>query len=90
MIEDDASLLEEYELVASLANPSHFLQYEEKTHACAATIPTEHTGKTCCDHAYSRPIYLLYAPFLGDKLIVLSITSEEHPVWQGPYRGAKR
>jgi len=45
-----------YELVASFANPSNLLKYEKKTHACAATIPTEHTGKACCDHTYSRPI----------------------------------
>jgi hypothetical protein len=65
IIHDDGALQKETavwekeavtELVASFANPSNFLKYEEKTHACAATIPTEHTGKTCCDHAYSRPI----------------------------------
>jgi len=38
MIEEDASLLEEYELVASFANPSHFLQYEEKTHELVASF----------------------------------------------------
>ncbi len=44
-----------HELVASFANPSDLLKYEEKTHACAARIPTEHMGKTCGDHAHFRP-----------------------------------
>jgi hypothetical protein len=39
------------ELVASVTTLQNLLQYEEKTHACAATIPPEHTGKTCGDHA---------------------------------------
>jgi hypothetical protein len=42
------------ELVASFTNPSNLLQYEEKTHTCAADTLTEHTGKTRCDHAHPR------------------------------------
>src|SRR5712691_7390438 len=52
------------ELVASFAYRPNLLKYEEKTHACAASTPMERAGKTCGDHAHSRPTLRHRMPYI--------------------------